>query len=178
MARRTAWRLRIRQSEAQRPRSTAWGEGASQPPGLRRLTHATTNFCHICEHLGSNHIHNAPKRCYLSSESHSSGLEHSELTLKVVSPISEHGTTWKMQKKWKTTKNRVFMVFHGFPCFSWFSHAFGEKCSKFAGKVVAAGVRDQKSIVRAHLVAEKLSVTSYFCPQTCSEPEWTPIFPG
>jgi hypothetical protein len=68
--------------------------------------------------------------------------------------------------------------FHGFPWFSMISHDFGEKCSKIAGKVVAAGGRDQKSTVRAHLVAEKLSVTSYFCLQTCSEPDWSPIFPG
>ena len=57
-----------------------------------------------------------------------------------------------------------FMVFKVFP-------HFGEKYSKSARKVVAAGGRDQKSAVRAHLVAEKLSPGLYFCPQTYSEPE-------
>ena len=55
---------------------------------------------------------------------------------------------------------------------------FGKNCSKVPRKVVSAGARDQKSAVRAHLVTEKLSLASYFCPQTCSEPEWTHIFPG
>ena len=75
-------------------------------------------------------------------------------------------------------KTRVFLVFHDFHGFSWISMDFGEKCSKIAGKVVAADGRDQKSAVRAHLVAEKLSLASYFCPQTCSEPVGTYIFPG
>ena len=70
-----------------------------------------------------------------------------------------------------------FSWFSWFPVvFTWFSmvpHDFGKKCSKMAGKVVAAGGRDPKSAVRAHLVAEKLSLVSYFCPQACSEPELT-----
>ena len=69
-------------------------------------------------------------------------------------------------------------VLHGFSWFSMVSHDFGKKCSKIAGKVVAAGGRDPKSAVRAHLVAEKLSLVSYFCPQTCSESLGTNIFLG
>ena len=73
-----------------------------------------------------------------------------------------------MAKKWKS---------HGNPHFpGW--HNFCEKCSGMAGEVVSAGARDLKSAVRTYLVAGKLSLASYFCLQTCSEPGWTSIFPG
>ena len=75
-------------------------------------------------------------------------------------------------------KNRVSVVFHDFSWFPMVSHNFGKKYSKMAGEVVAAGGRDSKSAVRALLVAEKLPLVSYFCPQTCSEPVGTYIFPG
>ena len=64
----------------------------------------------------------------------------------------------------------------------WFSmvfqifHTFGDKSSEMGGKVVAAAARDPKSAVRAHLVAEKLSLVPYFCPQTCSGHETMHIF--
>ena len=59
-------------------------------------------------------------------------------------------------------KIRMFMDFLVFMDF----HDFGKKCSQIAGKVVSTSGRDQKSTVWAHLAAKKLSVTSYFCPQT------------
>ena len=70
-------------------------------------------------------------------------------------------------------KTRTLWCFMGFPVF----HTFGKKSSEIGGKVVAAAARDPKSAVRAHLAAQKLSLVSYFCPQTCSAPEETYIFP-
>ena len=58
----------------------------------------------------------------------------------------------------KTQMSTVFMGVMGFL-------EFGKKCSKMVQKVVAAGARDPKGAVRAHLVAEKLSLSSYFCPR-------------
>ena len=136
------------------------------------------SYVNICVARGCNAIHNAPKRCHLNSGSHSSGLEHSEHIWKVVFPVAEHGRLTQLLGSCLKLEN---------PCkskFSWFFRIFlnfghfGQKCSKMPGKVVLAGGRDPKSAIRAHLVAEKLSLASYFCPQTCSEPEWTPIFPG
>ena len=54
----------------------------------------------------------------------------------------------------------------------------GKNCSMVPRKVVSAGARDQKSTVGANLVTEKLSLASYFCPQTCLGPEQTHFFPA
>ena len=56
-------------------------------------------------------------------------------------------------------------------------HISGKKRSDIARKVVLVDGRDRKNTVWSHLVAEKLSVTSYFCPRTWSEPDWSHIFP-
>jgi hypothetical protein len=127
----------------------------------------------ICVAKGCNSIHSAPKRCHLSSGSHSSGLEYSERIWKVVSPVAEHGTITKLLGNCQKVGNHGKPGFHGFSWIPWvflIFHDFGEKCSRTAGKVVAAGGRDSKSAIRAHLVAEKLSLASYIYPQTCSEP--------
>ena len=137
-----------------------------------------SKYVNICVAKGCNSIHSAPKRCHLSSASHSSGLEYSEHIWEVGFPVAEHGRITqllengqKLENLWKTWFSWVYLI-------SLVFHHFGEKCSKMAGKVVSAGGRDQKSAVRAHLVAERLSLASYLCPQTCSEPVGTYIFPG
>ena len=113
----------------------------------------------MCVAKHRNSTHNAPKRCHPRSWSRSAGLKKSETAERAGFLLTWHGRISGNVKKQKNHENPDF---HGFSWFSMVLHISGKKCPNIAGKVVSMGGRDRKNTVWSHLVAEKLSVTSYF----------------